>query len=250
MLNGMKVVVVMPAYNARKTLEATYRDLPHDIVDTVLLTDDASTDATVALARELGIRTLIHAKNRGYGGNQKTCYREALATGADIVVMVHPDYQYSPKLVTAMAGMIASGHYDLVLASRILGGRARKGGMPAYKYVANRVLTLIQNLAWGAKLSEYHTGFRAYSRRLLESIPFEANSEDFIFDNQIIGQAIYFGFSVGEISCPTRYFPEASSIPVWRSVRYGLGVLRTTAALLLQRFGFIRLVMFTAKSKV
>jgi glycosyltransferase involved in cell wall biosynthesis len=250
MLNGMKVVVVMPAYNARKTLEATYRDLPHDIVDTVLLTDDASTDATVALARELGIRTLIHARNRGYGGNQKTCYREALATGADIVVMVHPDYQYSPKLVTAMAGMIASGHYDLVLASRILGGRARKGGMPAYKYVANRVLTLIQNLAWGAKLSEYHTGFRAYSRRLLESIPFEANSEDFIFDNQIIGQAIYFGFSVGEISCPTRYFPEASSIPVWRSVRYGLGVLRTTAALLLQRFGFIRLVMFTAKSKV
>jgi glycosyltransferase involved in cell wall biosynthesis len=250
MLNGMKVVVVMPAYNARKTLEATYRDLPHDIVDTVLLTDDASTDTTVALARELGIRTLIHAKNRGYGGNQKTCYGEALATGADIVVMVHPDYQYSPKLVTAMAAMIASGHYDLVLASRILGGRARKGGMPAYKYVANRVLTLIQNLAWGAKLSEYHTGFRAYSRRLLESIPFEANSEDFIFDNQIIGQAIYFGFSVGEISCPTRYFPEASSIPVWRSVRYGLGVLRTTAALLLQRFGFIRLVMFTAKSKV
>jgi len=250
MLNGMKVVVVMPAYNARKTLEVTYRDLPHDIVDTVLLTDDASTDATVALARELGIRTLIHAKNRGYGGNQKTCYGEALATGADIVVMVHPDYQYSPKLVTAMAGMIASGHYDLVLASRILGGRARKGGMPAYKYVANRVLTLIQNLAWGAKLSEYHTGFRAYSRRLLESIPFEANSEDFIFDNQIIGQAIYFGFSVGEISCPTRYFPEASSIPVWRSVRYGFGVLRTTAALLLQRFGLIRLVMFTAKSKV
>jgi glycosyltransferase involved in cell wall biosynthesis len=250
MLNGMKVVVVMPAYNARKTLEATYRDLPRDIVDTVLLTDDASTDATVALARELGIRTLIHAKNRGYGGNQKTCYGEALATGADIVVMVHPDYQYSPKLVTAMAGMIASGHYDLVLASRILGGRARKGGMPAYKYVANRVLTLIQNLAWGAKLSEYHTGFRAYSRRLLESIPFEANSEDFIFDNQIIGQAIYFGFSVGEISCPTRYFPEASSIPVWRSVRYGFGVLRTTAALLLQRFGLIRLVMFTAKSKV
>jgi glycosyltransferase involved in cell wall biosynthesis len=250
MLNGMKVVVVMPAYNARKTLEATYRDLPHDIVDTVLLTDDASTDTTVALARELGIRTLIHAKNRGYGGNQKTCYGEALATGADIVVMVHPDYQYSPKLVTAMAAMIASGHYDLVLASRILGGRARKGGMPAYKYVANRVLTLIQNLTWGAKLSEYHTGFRAYSRRLLESIPFEANSEDFIFDNQIIGQAIYFGFSVGEISCPTRYFPEASSIPVWRSVRYGLGVLRTTAALLLQRFGLIRLVMFTAKSKV
>ena len=247
MLNGMKVVVVMPAYNARKTLQATYDDLPHDIVDTVLLTDDASTDATAALAKELGIRTLRHPRNRGYGGNQKTCYREALAAGADIVVMVHPDYQYSPKLVTAIAGMIASGHYDLVLASRILGGHARKGGMPLYKYVANRLLTLIQNLLWHAKLSEYHTGFRAYSRKLLESIPFEANSEDFVFDNQIIGQAIYFGFSVGEISCPTRYFPEASSINLRRSIHYGLGVLLTIAALRLQRMGLLRLAMFSAK---
>lgn len=245
----MKVVVVMPAYNARKTLEATYHDLPHDVVDMVLLTDDASTDATVALAKELGIRTLVHPRNRGYGGNQKTCYREALAAGADIIVMVHPDYQYSPKLVTAMAGMIGSGHYDLVLASRILGGHARKGGMPLYKYVANRLLTLIQNLLWRAKLSEYHTGFRAYSRKLLESVPFEANSDDFVFDNQIIGQAIYFDFSVGEISCPVRYFPEASSINLRRSIRYGLGVLLTTAGLCLQRMGLLRLPMFSASSE-
>ena len=247
MLNGLKLIVVMPAYNARKTLQATYADLPHDVVDTVLLTDDASTDATVALAKELGIRTLVHPRNRGYGGNQKTCYREALDAGADIVVMVHPDYQYSPKLVTAMAGMIASGHYDLVLASRILGGRAMKGGMPFYKYVANRLLTLIQNVLWGAKLSEYHTGFRAYSRRLLESVPFEANSDDFVFDNQIIGQAIYFGFSVGEMSCPTRYFPEASSINATRSFRYGLGVLHTTVMLCFQRMGLLRLAMFSPK---
>lgn len=247
MMNGMKVVVVMPAYNARKTLEATYNELPHDIVDMVLLTDDASTDATAVLARELGIRTVAHPKNRGYGGNQKTCYREAIATGADIVIMVHPDYQYSPKLVTAMAGMIASGHYDLVLASRILGGCARKGGMPFYKYVANRLLTLTQNILCRAKLSEYHTGFRAYSRRLLESLPFERNSEDFVFDNQVIAQTLYFGFPVGEISCPTRYFPEASSINLWRSVRYGLGVLQTTVALVLQRLGLVRLAIFEPK---
>lgn len=244
MLNGMKVVVVMPAYNARKTIEATYYELPHDIIDVVLLTDDASTDATVEIARDLGIHTIVHPQNRGYGGNQKTCYREALAAGADIIVMVHPDYQYSPKLVTAMAGMIASGHYDLVLASRILGGRARQGGMPLYKYIANRALTLIQNLLCHAKLSEYHTGFRAYSRRMLESIPFERNSEDFAFDNQVIAQALYFNFSVGEISCPTRYFPEASSIDLWRSVRYGFGVLRTTAGLVLQRLGLVRLAIF------
>ncbi|MGH7229119.1 MAG: glycosyltransferase family 2 protein [Nitrospiraceae bacterium] len=249
MLNGMKVVVVMPAYNARKTLESTYTELPHDIVDAVLLTDDASTDATATVSRELGIPTIVQPKNRGYGGNQKTCYREALATGADIIVMVHPDYQYSPKLVTAMAGMIASGHYDLVLASRILGGQARQGGMPLYKYIANRLLTFIQNVVCRAKLSEYHTGFRAYSRRLLESIAFENNSEDFVFDNQIIAQALYFGFSVGEISCPTRYFPEASSIDLWRSVRYGLGVLQTTAALVLQRLGLVRLAIFETKRR-
>lgn len=244
MLNGMKVIVVMPAYNARKTIEMTFNDLPHDIVDEVLLTDDASTDATVAVARELGIHTIVHPWNRGYGGNQKTCYHKALDSGADIVVMVHPDYQYSPKLVTAMAGMIASGHYDLVLASRILGGRARQGGMPLYKYVANRVLTLIQNILCRAKLSEYHTGFRAYSRRLLQSVPFDRNSDDFVFDNQILSQALYFDFAVGEISCPTRYFPEASSIDLWRSIRYGLGVLRTTAGFVLQRLGLVRLEIY------
>lgn len=249
MLNGMKVAVVMPAYNARKTIELTYKELPHDVIDAVLLTDDASTDSTVEAARELGIRTIVHPRNRGYGGNQKTCYREALATGADIVVMVHPDYQYSPRLVTAMAGMIASGHYDLVLASRILGGRARRGGMPLYKYLANRVLTLFQNLVCRAKLSEYHTGFRAYSRRLLEVIPFEHNSEDFVFDNQVIAQALYFDFPVGEISCPTRYFPEASSISLWRSIRYGVGVLHTSLALLLQRLGLVRLAIFDARRK-
>jgi glycosyltransferase involved in cell wall biosynthesis len=247
MLDGMKIVVVMPAYNARRTLEATYKELPHAIVDEVLLTDDASTDTTAALARELGIRTIAHPKNRGYGGNQKTCYREALATGADIVIMVHPDYQYSPRLVTAMAGMIVSGHYDLVLASRILGGHARKGGMPLYKYVANRLLTLAQNILCRAKLSEYHTGFRAYSRRLLESLPFEQNSEDFIFDNQVIAQTLYFGFPVGEISCPTRYFPEASSINLWESIRYGLGVLRTTVGMVLQRLGVVHLAIFEPK---
>lgn len=244
MLNGMKVVVVMPAYNARKTLEMTFNDLPHNIVDRVLLTDDASTDSTVAAARDLGIHTIVHPRNRGYGGNQKTCYREALAAGADIVVMVHPDYQYSPRLVMAMAGMIASGHYDLVLASRILGGRARQGGMPLYKYIANRWLTLIQNLLCHAKLSEYHTGFRAYSRKLLESIPFERNSEDFVFDNQIIAQALYFDFSIGEISCPTRYFPEASSINLRRSIRYGFGVLHTTIGLVLQRLSLVRLAIY------
>jgi len=249
MLNGMHIAVVMPAYNARKTIELTYKELPHDIIDVVLLTDDASTDTTAAVARELGIHTIVHPKNRGYGGNQKTCYREALAVGADIIVMVHPDYQYSPKLVTAMAGMIASGHYDLVLASRILGGRAREGGMPLYKYVANRVLTLIQNLLCGAKLSEYHTGFRAYSRRLLEAIPFERNSEDFVFDNQIIAQALYFGFDIGEITCPTRYFPEASSINLWRSLRYGAGVVLTTAAFVLQKLGFVHLAIFDTQRK-
>lgn len=249
MLNGMKVVVVMPAYNAGLTLSSTYKELPHEVVDAVLVTDDASTDHTVAVARELGIRTIVHPKNRGYGGNQKTCYREALSMGADIVVMVHPDYQYSPRLVTAMAGMIASGHYDLVLASRILSGRAREGGMPLYKYMANRLLTLTQNLLCRAKLSEYHTGFRAYSRRLLESIPYENNSENYVFDNQVIAQALYFRYPVGEISCPTRYFPEASSIDLWRSVRYGFGVLHTTAMLVLQRLGLVHRAMFEVSCK-
>lgn len=244
MLGGLKLVVVMPAYNAARTLEKTYEELPHDIVDEVILTDDSSTDDTATLARSLGLRTLVHPRNRGYGGNQKTCYGEALATGADVIVMVHPDYQYSPKLVAPMAGMIASDHYDMVLASRILGGDARGGGMPAYKYVANRALTAFENVVCGAKLSEYHTGFRAYSRRLLEAIPFENNSDDFVFDNELIVQALYFGFRVGEISCPTRYFTDASSINLRRSIVYGVGVLGAAARFRLQRLGVARFSIF------
>jgi len=249
MLGELKVAVVMPAYNAAKTLEQTYAELPHDVVDTVILTDDGSTDNTAALARKLGLHTLVHPENRGYGGNQKTCYREALATGADVVVMVHPDYQYSPRLVTSMASMIASGHYDMVLGSRILGGNARHGGMPLYKYVANRTLTAIENIVCNAKLSEYHTGFRAYSRNLLESIPFENNSDDFVFDNELIVQALHFGFRVGEISCPTRYFAEASSIGLGRSIRYGLGVLGTTARFKLSKLGLIHSEIFAPRDK-
>jgi glycosyltransferase involved in cell wall biosynthesis len=244
MVDGKKLVVVLPAYNAAKTLMAAYEEMPHHIVDEVILTDDSSTDDTAALARSLGLRTLVHPKNRGYGGNQKTCYREALATGADIVVMVHPDYQYSPKLVAPMAGMIASDHYDLVLASRILGGDARAGGMPAYKYVANRALTAFENVVCGAKLSEYHTGFRAYSRRLLEAIPFENNSDDFVFDNELVVQALHFGFRVGEVSCPTRYFTGASSINLRRSIVYGVGVLGTAVRFRLQRLGLARFSIF------
>jgi glycosyltransferase involved in cell wall biosynthesis len=226
MIGLMRVVVVLPAYHAARTLEQTVAEIPRDVVDEVILVDDASQDETVALARTLGITTLVHDRNLGYGANQKTCYKEALNRGADIVVMLHPDYQYSPRLVGAMAQMVASGHYDVVLGSRILAQDARAGGMPLYKYVANRVLTLVQNLLMGQKLSEYHTGFRAFSRRVLETLPLEANSNDFVFDNQILCQAIRAGFRVGEISCPARYFPEASSINFNRSVTYGFGVLR------------------------
>jgi glycosyltransferase involved in cell wall biosynthesis len=249
MLNGKKVVVVMPAYNAAKTLEQTYRELPADIVDQVILTDDSSTDDTVARAKALNLRTIVHPQNRGYGGNQKTCYREALMTGADIIIMVHPDYQYSPKLVGAMASMVASDHYDLVLASRILGGSARGGGMPFYKYVSNRLLTAAENIICRAKLSEYHTGFRAYSRKLLETVPFEANSDDFVFDNQLIVQALHFGFRVGEISCPTRYFAEASSINFSRSVVYGLGVLKTALSYRLESSGVAHFPIFGEKPR-
>jgi glycosyltransferase involved in cell wall biosynthesis len=227
MINGKRVAVVMPAYNAEKTLEMTVLDLP-DIVDIKILVDDCSTDHTAALSTKLGVRTFVHNANYGYGRNQQTCYREALAAGADIVVMVHPDYQYTPSLVAAMAGMVASGVYDMVLGSRILGGGALRGGMPFYKYVANRILTAFQNVFLGAKLSEYHTGFRAFSRKLLQSLPLLENSDDFIFDNQMLAQSIMFGFRIGEISCPTKYFEEASSINFRRSVKYGLGVLGTT----------------------
>ena len=240
MLGGQRIAVVMPAYRAERTLKATFDAIPHDVVDVVILTDDASDDATAALSRELGIRTVVHDANRGYGANQKTCYREALATGADVVVMLHPDYQYDPRLVTAMASMVVSGVYDLVLGSRILGGTARAGGMPLWKYAANRALTALQNLALGSKLSEFHTGFRAYSRKTLLAIPLAANSDDFVFDNEVLAQAIGAGLRIGEISCPASYHEEASSIGLARSIAYGLGVLRTTASFLAWKAGLAR----------
>ena len=243
MINGKRIAVVMPAYNAEKTLEQTVRELS-DVVDVKILVDDSSKDQTAELSRKLGVQTFIHDANYGYCRNQQTCYREALAAGADIVVMVHPDYQYTPSLVPAMAGMIASGVYDMVLGSRILGGGALKGGMPFYKYVANRLLTAFQNLFLGVKLSEYHTGFRAYSRELLEALPLLENSDDFVFDNQMIAQAVMFGFRIGEISCPTKYFEEASSINFKRSVKYGFGVLATTLSFAAHKMGMIRVARF------
>jgi len=237
MLDGKRIAVVLPAYQAAATLEQTYRDLPHDIVDTVILVDDASTDDTARLARDLGIHTVTHPQNRGYGANQKTCYREALSTGADIVVMVHPDYQYDPRLVTPMAAMVASDVYDVVLGSRILGGGAMRGGMPAWKYAANRALTLVENLMLGSKLSEFHTGFRGFARHVLERLPLERNSDDFVFDNEMLAQCIVGGYRIGEISCPTRYFEEASSIDLPRSIMYGAGVLRVALQGMLARAG-------------
>ncbi|MEM9762797.1 MAG: glycosyltransferase family 2 protein [Pseudomonadota bacterium] len=237
MILGQRVCVVLPAYNAASTLRATYRDLPMDVVDDVILVDDASPDNTVEVAEELGIFVVRHPTNLGYGGNQKTCYETALKRGADIVVMVHPDYQYSPKLVTAMSSMIASGEFDVVLGSRILGIGALAGGMPIYKYIANRCLTFAQNVMLSHKLSEYHTGYRAWSRKVLEELPLEKNSDDFVFDNQMLSQAIFMRYRVGEISCPTRYFEDASSINFPRSVKYGLGCLSTAAAFVMARFG-------------
>ena len=244
MLMGKRIAVVLPAYNAEKTLRQTYAEIPHDIVDDVILTDDASRDDTVSVARELGIQTLRHDRNLGYGGNQKTCYRAALERGADVVIMLHPDYQYSPKLVTAMASMVCSGHYGVVLGSRILGNGALKGGMPVYKYFANRALTFTQNLLIGQKLSEYHSGYRAWSRKVLTTLPILNFSDDFVFDNEMLSAAHYFGFPIGEISCPTKYFEEASSINFRRSVTYGLGVLRVAAAFRLQRWGAARSPIF------
>ncbi len=238
MLNGKKIVVVLPAYNAEKTLERTYREIPHDIVDEVVLVDDASADQTADTARRLGIQHIrVHPRNRGYGGNQKTCYQTALDLGADVIIMLHPDYQYTPRLIPAMAGIITEGVYPVVLGSRILGGGALRGGMPIYKYIANRLLTFLQNLATGAKLSEYHTGYRAFAREVLENIPYEENSDDFIFDNEMLCQILYAGYEVGEVTCPTRYFPEASSINIRRSIRYGLGVLSNSLGFLLARWG-------------
>lgn len=235
MLNGKKIAVVMPAYNAAKTLEQTYAEVPLEIVDEVLLVDDGSADETIEVARRLGLTVFKHKRNMGYGKNQKTCYREALKRGADIVIMVHPDYQYSPKLITSLAAMIAYGEYDAVIASRILGTGALKGGMPLYKFIFNRMLTATQNILMSHKLSEYHTGYRAFSREVLESLPLEENTNDFAFDNEMLAQIIYFGFRIGEISCPTKYFAEASSISFRRSVTYGFGVLATSFKFRLQR---------------
>ena len=240
MIHGKRLVVVMPAYNASATLEKTYWELPLDLIDDVVLVDDASKDDTVDVAARLGIRTVVHPKNRGYGGNQKTCYRTALDLGADVVIMVHPDYQYDPRLVLAMCAMIVDGPYDAVIGSRILCGTARAGGMPIWKYVSNRVLTLIENLCLGAKLSEYHTGFRAFSRRVLEAVPLETYSDDFVFDNEMISQIFMAGFEIAEVTCPTKYFEEASSINFSRSAKYGMGVLRVSLTHRLHKWGLIR----------
>ena len=248
MINGKRIVVVLPAYNAESTLAATVREIP-DTVDEVILVDDQSTDGTVALAHKLGLTVTVHDRNQGYGGNQKTCYAKALAWGADVVVMNHPDYQYSPLLLTAMASMVAYNVYDLVLGSRLLVGGALRGGMPRYKYLFNRLLTAFQNIFLGVKLSEYHTGYRAFSRELLETLPLLENSDDFVFDNQMVAQAVMFGFRIGEISCPTKYFEEASSINFKRSVEYGFGVLATSITFFLQKLALVHLARFDAKGR-
>lgn len=248
MINGKRIAVVMPAYNAGKTLEATVSEVP-DLVDVRILVDDHSRDDTVEVARRLGLLVFQHDRNYGYGRNQQTCYREALEAGADVVIMVHPDYQYTPLLITAMASMVAYGVYDVVLASRIIGGRALLGGMPLYKYVANRLLTAFENLFLGVKLSEYHTGYRAFSRKVLTDLPLLEDSDDFVFDNQMLAQCVHFGFHIGEVSCPTKYFEEASSINFRRSVEYGLGVLATTLQFALQKWGLIHLPRFSANGR-
>ena len=249
MIDGKKVTIVMPAYNAEKTLIKTYNEIPKDIVDRIILTDDASSDRTVEISKKLKIKTLIHEVNKGYGGNQKTCYLEALKGNSDIVIMLHPDYQYSPKLITAMASLISVGEYDVILASRILGKGVLKGGMPLYKYVANRVLTFVENIILGQKLTEYHTGYRAFSSEVLKSIPFLKNSDDFVFDNEILAQITYFGYRIGEISCPTKYFPEASSINFSRSLKYGFGVLLTSLKFVLQKWGLKKFSIFIKSQK-
>jgi len=251
MYSGKKIVVVMPAYNAAQTLRQTYAEVREQgIVDEIILVDDRSRDETVAVARSLeGVRVHVHERNTGYGGNQKTCYRLALAAGADIVIMIHPDYQYTPKLIPAMASIIANGLHPCVLGSRILGGYSLEGGMPAWKYVANRFLTFAENVLLGAKLSEYHTGYRAFSREILERLDFESNSDDFVFDNQMLAQILWHGFTIGEVSCPTKYFPEASSINFRRSLRYGFGCLGTGLTFRLARWGLGTSKVFPAASR-
>jgi glycosyltransferase involved in cell wall biosynthesis len=248
MINGKRIAVVFPAYNAEKTLEATVRELP-DVVDIRILVDDHSSDRTLEEAKRLGLQFFVHDRNYGYGRNQQTCYREAIAEDADVVVMVHPDYQYTPLLVTAMASMVAYGIYDVVLGSRIIGGQAMRGGMPLYKYVANRFLTAFENLFLRIKLSEYHSGYRAFSREVLTKLPLLENSDDFVFDNQMLAQCAYFGFAIGEVSCPTKYFKEASSINFRRSVKYGFGVLATTLQFALQKWGLAHFSLFNANGR-
>ena len=249
MINGKRVCVVMPAYNAEKTLQKTYDEIPKDIVDEVILTDDASKDKTVDVAKKLGIKTFVHTENKGYGGNQKTCYQEALNHGADIVIMLHPDYQYTPKLITPMASMIAEGIFDAVIGSRILGNKAMMGGMPFYKYASNRFLTMTENAIINQKLSEYHTGYRAFSRKVLETIPMLENSDDFVFDNQMLCQTLYFGFDLGEVSCPALYFDDASSISFSRSVTYGLGVMKTALKYAMAKRGISHFNIFNPSGK-
>lgn len=248
MINHKRIAVVMPAFNAEKTLQVTVGELP-DLVDVRILVDDHSRDHTAELARKLGLLVFEHDKNYGYGRNQQTCYREALAAGADVVIMLHPDYQYTPLLITAMASMVAYDVYDVVLGSRIIGGRALLGGMPIYKYISNRALTAFENLFLRVKLSEYHTGYRAFSRRVLTELPLLENSDDFVFDNQMLAQCVHFGFRIGEVSCPTKYFAEASSINFRRSMKYGLEVVATTLQFALQRVGLVNLPRFSLQGR-
>lgn len=248
MINGKKIVVVLPAYNASKTIEKTYREIDFNIVDDVILVDDLSKDDTVEVGKKLGIKHIIvHEKNTGYGGNQKSCYNKALEIGADIVIMLHPDYQYTPKLIPAMANLLASGLYHVVLGSRILGKGALRGGMPLVKYIANRGLTFIQNILMNAKLSEYHTGYRAFSREVLETVNYEANSDNFVFDNQMLAQIWYAGYDIAEITCPTKYFDDASSINFKNSSIYGIGVLKTSAQYRLQKWKLLNHKIFQSK---
>jgi glycosyltransferase involved in cell wall biosynthesis len=249
MFMGKKIVVVMPAYNAAKTLEKTYIEIPKDIVDEILIVDDHSNDETVKIAKNLGLDIFIHEKTIGYGANQKTCYQEALKRNADIIIMLHPDYQYSPQLIPAMAGLLSANMFDIVLGSRILGGYALKGGMPLYKYIANRMLTLIENIFTGAKLSEYHTGYRAFTKEVLLNLPILENSDDFVFDNQILVQAIYFGYKIGEITAPSVYTKECSTINFRRSIVYGFGVLITTLKFLLEKLKIVKFSLFDLNGK-
>lgn len=247
MINNKKITVVLPAYNAERTLETTYREIPFDIVDEVILVDDKSRDNTVAKARELGIKhVILHEVNKGYGGNQKTCYNKALDLNSDIIVMLHPDYQYTPKLIHSMCYLISNGVYEVVLGSRILGKGALKGGMPWYKYVSNRLLTLWQNIFMNQKLSEYHTGYRAFSKKVLLSIRYDLNSDDFVFDNQMLAQIFYAGFEIAEVTCPTKYFDDASSINIRRSIRYGFGVLAVSLKYFLQKLHLGKFAIFSA----